>query len=55
MKRLLPVLIILASPWAVANSEQRLIPMQTYGASTILNISDSKSMLTLTLLQQVYE
>ena len=34
MKRLLPVLIILASPWAVANSEQRLIPMQTYGAST---------------------
>lgn len=34
MKRLLPVLIILSSPWAVADSEQQLIPMQTYGAST---------------------
>lgn len=34
MKKLLSVLIILASPWAGANPEQRLIPMQTYGAST---------------------
>ena len=34
MKKLLSLLIILASPWAGADSEQQMIPMQTYGAST---------------------
>lgn len=34
MKKLLSLLIILASPWAGAESEQQMIPMQTYGAST---------------------
>ena len=34
MKKLLSLLIIIASPWAGADPEQQMIPMQTYGAST---------------------
>ena len=34
MNKLFLVLIILASPRAGADTEQRQIPMQTYGAST---------------------
>jgi len=34
MNKLLSVLIILASPWARADSEQQQIPMRTHGAHT---------------------
>lgn len=34
MKKLLSLLIVLVSPWAGADTEQQMIPMQTYGAST---------------------